>query len=494
MRSQGHLKQALFLIFLGLLAFFFLMPFFHAPFERDQGTYATIASGWLKGALPYKDLWDNKGPLLFLWYAASFLLLGENTVAPRIAAALAAGCSVPFLWAAAGRLFDRRQAAVAAVIFALSFANVYLQVTANGEVFMLLPMTAGFWAFAAGVQKRGFFRFFLAGFLTSLAVFTRQSAIMAFAAYAVWFAMIWLKRLEERHRITFSACSLLFGGVCGALPFVVYFAAHGALYDLWYGMFGFNTAWVSEQSFWLKFVPPMFIDPSPLAGGLIFWGMAGVGCWELWKRGCISSWLVLIFLIASEAAAQIMGKGSTHYSIQLLPGASIAAAFGLPRLLGWWKNGGSRLKFLLGVGVMINASVLLFAFLMPTAESRFKVQYTFQDYAYDAIEAPAIADAVAAITDPGSCIYEWGRSSQIYFLAKRQPCTRWFYDRPYKSNKSMISEVMADLEKRKPELIMVTGEIPMPPELEELIDEEYSCVGSVNYARLYKRTLVPCIP
>ena len=126
--SQGYLRRTAFLIFLGLLAFLFLMPFFNAPFERDQGTYATISSGWLQGALPYKDLWDNKGPLLFLWYAVSFLLLGENTVAPRIAAALAAGCSVPFLWAAAGRLFDRRHAAIAAAIFALSFTNLYLQI------------------------------------------------------------------------------------------------------------------------------------------------------------------------------------------------------------------------------------------------------------------------------------------------------------------------------------------------------------------------------
>jgi hypothetical protein len=463
------------------------MPLFNAPFERDQGTYATIARGWVQDALPYKDLWDNKGPLLFLWYVVSFQLLGENTAAPRIIAALVAGGCVPFLWAATRRLFGRQQATIAAIIFALSFANLYLQVTANGEIFMLLPMTAGFWAFVVGMQKRGISWFFLAGFLTSLAVFTRQSAILTFAAYAVWLAMVWLRRREEGLRqIIPPFCGLFVGGVCGALPFVIYFASNGALYDLWHGMFGFNFAWVSEQSFWLKFVPPLFIEPGPLAGGLIFWIMAAVGCRELWKRGDNSSWLVLIFLIASEIAAQVMGKGSAHYCIQLLPGASIAAAFGFPRVLDWWKNGSFRLKALVGTAAIITVIALLPAFAMPTAESRFKVQYTFRDYADDAIQAQAIADAVAAASDPASCIYEWGRSSQIYFLAKRQPCSRWFYDRPYKSNKSMISDVMSDLGKRKPGLIIITGETPLPTELAELIDKEYRYTGSVNYAKLYQ--------
>jgi len=485
---------AVFLILLGLLIFLFLMPLFKAPFDRDQGTYATIAGGWLQGALPYKDLWDNKGPLLFLWYAVSFLLLGENTVAPRIAAVLAAAGCLPFLWDATRRLFGNKQAAITAIIFALSFANLYLQVTANGEVFMLLPMTAGFWAFVVGIQKRGHFQFFLAGFFTSLAVFTRQSAILAFVAYAAWFATIWFQRSKEgTNRIIYPVYGLLLGGICGAIPFVIYFAMHGALYDLWYGMFGFNTAWVSEQSFWLKFVPPMFIEPGPLAGGLVFWIMAATGCWELWKRKDKHSIFVLIFLAASEAAAQIMGKGSAHYCIQLLPGASIAAAFGFPRMLGWWKNGGVRLKTMLRAAIAINAVAILFIYLMPTTEARFRAQYTFRDYADDAIDAPAIAEAVAGITDPGSCVYEWGRSSQIYFLAKRQPCSRWFYDRPYKSNKSMISEVIMDLVKRKPGLIIITGdadENPPPPELANLMEKEYCYIGSVMYARLY-RPLIP---
>ncbi|MDP2675776.1 MAG: glycosyltransferase family 39 protein, partial [Dehalococcoidia bacterium] len=151
------------LLALSALPLLLLAPMLNAPFEPDEGVYGTIARGWLHGAIPYRDLWDNKGPLLFLWYAASFASLGESTLAPRLFAALAAGLSVPFVWAAARTLFDRRLATLAAALFALSFLNIYIQVTANAEVFMLLPLTAGLWAFALGARSQSPWPFLAAG-------------------------------------------------------------------------------------------------------------------------------------------------------------------------------------------------------------------------------------------------------------------------------------------------------------------------------------------
>lgn len=492
-----RLRTFVTLICLAVLIFLFLMPLFNAPFERDQGTYATIARGWIRGALPYKDLWDNKGPLLYLWYIASFALFGENIEAPRIAAAIAAGLSLFFVWAAAKNLFGRREAVIAAILFALFFSDVFLQVTANGEVFMLLPLAASFWAFVRGTKKKGGLWFLLSGILASLAVFTRQSAIWTLAGYGTWLAAMYLQGGEQRQQQILALAALLSGAVLGALPFIIYFAVHGALYDLWYAMFGFNGGWVAAQSFLLKLVPPLFVEPGPLIGGLIFWIMAAVGVWKLWRRNDRAAWLVISFLAASEAAAQTMGKGSAHYSIQLVPGAAIAAAFGFRPILECWKKGGRLVRTGLVIAGSMTMSTLLFAYSRPTPESRFIVQYTFRDYAEDAIGAPAIAKAVAARSAPGACVYEWGRSSQIYFLADRQPCSRWFYDRPYEVDKSMLPQVMTDLRKKEPAVILVTAENPPPPELADLMREKYCYAGKVNYAKLYTRqplTLHPVLP
>jgi 4-amino-4-deoxy-L-arabinose transferase-like glycosyltransferase len=486
-RLPQPLRSAALLILLAGLVILFLMPLFNAPFERDQGTYATIARGWMRGALPYRDLWDNKGPLLFLWYVASFACLGENVVAPRVAAALAAALCVPFVWDAARHLFGRQEARLSAILFALSFGNVHLQVTANGEVFMLLPLTAGLWAFALGVRKGPIPWYLLAGFLTSQAVLTRQSAILTFLGYGAWLGGISLRHPSEWRRQLAGGIALCAGAALGALPFAIYFARRGALHDLWYALFGFNVVWVIRGSLWLKLVPALFFAPGALLGGLILWIMTAVGLWRLWRRDDRAAWLVICVVAASEAAAQAAGQGAAHYSIQLLPGAAIAAAFGLPQLLRWWDAGRHSVRICLAAAGLVTVAVSLSAYTRPTAEGRFMAQYMFGNYAHDAVAAPAVAEAVAAHSAPTECVYEWGRSSEIYFLANREPCSAWFHDRPYEVDKTVVARVMADLSRRRPAVILLTGKIPPPPELMRLMADRYRYVGAVEYAQLFQR-------
>src|SRR3989337_1933133 len=87
--SRRSVLEAVPLIVICLLPVVLYLPFVRAPFERDEGVYATIAQGLLDGRVPYRDLFDNKPPLVYGWYAFSFLLFGESVVAPRIVAAAA---------------------------------------------------------------------------------------------------------------------------------------------------------------------------------------------------------------------------------------------------------------------------------------------------------------------------------------------------------------------------------------------------------------------
>jgi 4-amino-4-deoxy-L-arabinose transferase-like glycosyltransferase len=485
------LRTVALLVALSVLPFLFLLPLFGAPFERDQGTYATIARGWRDGLVPYRDLWDNKGPLLFLWYMVSFSWLGETIVAPRVAAGIVAGSCVPFVWATTTVLLGRRTAAWAALLFALSFLDVYLQVTANAEVFMLLPMTAGWWAFAMGATggRKGWY--VVAGVLTTLAVFTRQSAVWMFVGYGLWLVATWWRdrdRLEGRQRRgrATDLVALAAGGLLGTVPFALYFGWQGAAADLWQAMFGFNLSFAAAQSFWQKFVPPLLTDPTSLLGGLLFWALVAIGIWRLWRRGDRSAWLVLAVLVVSEAAAQTTGKGSAHYVIQLLPAAAIAAAFAVPFVTDRWRD--RRLAMALVACATLTAAALLFAYLQPSAQDRFLAQYSFGPYARDATAAPAIASAVAAMSTAEDCVYEWGRSSQIYFLADRTPCSRWFHDRPYELDTSVLDEIMADFAARPPAVIVVTTGEDAPVELQALIERDYLPAGHVEYAALYRRT------
>ncbi len=497
--AAGGLKRRLMalaaLLAVSALPLAFLAPLFQAPFEPDEGVYGTIARGWMDGAIPYRDLWDNKAPLLFLWYVASFASLGESVAAPRLFAAIAAGLSVPFVWAAARTLFDRRLATLAAALFALSFLNIYIQVTANAEVFMLLPLTAGLWALAMGARGGRLWWFLAAGVLTSLAMFTRQSALWALVGYGAWLAVLFLRHREERPHLLRAGAALAAGAVLAAIPFVIYFAAHDALSELWYAMFAFNWFKAGESSFYMKLIPPLIGNPAPLVGGLVFWALAALGVWRLCLRGDRFAWLILSFLVSSEAAAQMMGRLFPHYSVQLMPGAALAGAFGLLYVWERWREGRwLPATFVVATaGVTVGAAAFLYS--QPTVADRFEVQYWYRDNAQDAIVAPQIAAVVEEMTRPGDYIYEWGKESEIYFLADRQPASRWLHKRAYKVDKSIIDEVIDDLEEKRPAVVLFTleeddlasGGYRPPAELAAYLDDHYRYAGRVVYADLFQR-------
>jgi 4-amino-4-deoxy-L-arabinose transferase-like glycosyltransferase len=477
-----------------VLPIVFLAPLFAAPFDPDQGGYATIARGWLDGSVPYRDLWDNKGPLLYLWYLVSFQWLGEGTVAPRVVAALVVSATVPCVWGVARTLFGPREALAAAALFSLSFFNIYIQVTANAEAFMLLPLTAGFWAFALGARGGNLLWFAAAGALTALAVLTRQSAIWTFVAYGAWAGVLFLRNPGERRTHVLSMVALVGGAVLGAVPFIVYFATQDALYDFWYGMFEFNLYWSQEFPWFIKATPPWLINPAPLFGGLLFWTLAAAGIWLLWKRADRWAWLVLAMLICAEAAAQTLGKISPHYAIQLLPAASIAAAFGLTFVVDRLREGHRMWRGWMAFAALTTIGMAAFLYAQPNATERFRVQYLHLDYADDAAKAPEIAQAVALIAGPDDLVYEWGVESEIYFYSDRQPASRWLHRRPYIVDPTVARDVMEDLRRNRPEVIYLTPEAEQvddidytPPELKLYLQEHYRYVGTVEYADLYER-------
>jgi len=500
--GTGLRRRLLFLaalLVVSALPVLFLMPLFNAPFERDQGLYGVIARGWMQGAVPYRDLWDNKGPMLFLWYVAAFKLLGEGVVAPRLLAALGTAAAVPFVWDSARILLGPRKGLLAALFFAIAFANPFLQANANAEILMLCPLAAGFWAFARGSRGGSQLWFALAGVLTALAALTKQAAAGPLAGYGFWLAVLALRRPAERPRHVRSMLMLAAGVALGLLPFVVYFAVNGALYDFFYATVKFNILFSGGNPVILKLIPTLILDPPSLFGGLLLWVLAVLGGVRLWRRRDRAAGLILTFALFSELAAQFMGKMSAHYNVGLVPAAAVLGAVGFDAVRDAWRMGQRRMGYAAVACAVISIAVSCFVYARPSSEDRFVVQYTYRDYAYRSLDAREIARRVDALTGPDDYVYEFGRQSDIYFLADRKPASRWVHTRAYGIDPTMLDEVLSDLDLRQPKLILLTFECePMahdfegceagPPQpLKEYLDAHYRYAGSVDYADFYLR-------
>src|SRR2546425_7368475 len=150
------------------------IPFLHEPFERDEGLYATVAQLILRGHLPYRDGFEHKPPLVFGWYALSFLIFGQQVWAPRLVAAVLQSATTLLVYVQGRLLFSGREALLAALAFALSIGVAMFHTNANAEYFMLLPLVAGLVKVTPGPQKGRLAWVFFFGVLDGLALITKK--------------------------------------------------------------------------------------------------------------------------------------------------------------------------------------------------------------------------------------------------------------------------------------------------------------------------------
>ncbi|MCB9665351.1 MAG: hypothetical protein H6732_14665 [Alphaproteobacteria bacterium] len=54
------------------------------PFGRDQGLFQVVGRGWVHGELPYRDLFEQKTPWIFLVHALTYVMFGSNAWGVRV--------------------------------------------------------------------------------------------------------------------------------------------------------------------------------------------------------------------------------------------------------------------------------------------------------------------------------------------------------------------------------------------------------------------------
>ena len=494
--SRRFWLQAALLFLLCLLPILLYLPFLGTPFERDEGVYATIAQGLLEGRIPYRDLFDNKPPLIYGWYAFSFLLFGENVVAPRVVAAVLLSLTTLTLFGQARMVLPRGAAYVATGLFALSTGLPYVAVHANTEAYMLLPLVAALAAFTIGMRRGRLGWFLLSGALGGLAMMTKQVAVWNLLALAA-VAILWRWRAGGRSRHSLMPALCLMVGAMGTTGLIVApLVATGVLDDFLYANVAYNWLYVGAQSFGdrlkhLKAVLFFLAVAAPLVAGAL------AGSLIVWRRSRRRS---AAYLLISWAAASVVGVASgwrffPHYFLQLLPAMALLTAVAIHRWFPGQKIGAIG-KPLLVAGVLLIAissttSGALY-FSREDAQKRF-YEPLFQQERW-ATASRALGAYIAERTGPEDAIFVFGRESQIYFYADRRPAVRYFYDWAYRYDKDTLEETMEELRRARPTYIIDSVQSPLfedywryhPPEFQAFLAENYDYVGLVYFADVYR--------
>ena len=519
---------------------------------RDQGIYAMVARALLEGKAPYRDAWDFKPPGIFYVYAVARALFGSRQEGIRLLEALGLAATVLGMTRLAGRMWGEPKigllgGALTVLVHAQldfwhtaqpeSFGGMItvaaLLLACRGEPKLDVSLVDGSLPPRSGDDSRGDRARPLAwigvGALFGLTGLLKPPLAGGGAVVAV--ALAWWRWQRARtqplpRRLLQAAQPVGSIALGGALPFaacLVWFAAKGALSDLWQVLFVFTPHYTKigwegtsvASMMWWGFTEWLTAYSSLTAVGLFLvlafqprpHERAGV--------------LVLLGIIAVHLAGVVMQcKFFPYHYGATWPLTALVAALGFWRV---WEHAAR-----LGTpGVAGFACALVAIAFMRSATK--DVGDHFLDRcgmrlasmldggrdlaARDALASVAdvnaaanraVADQLRAQVPPERSVLVWGFEPVIYDLADRRPATRFLYDVPQRvawAKQAMRRQMMDDLARDPPAAIvvehrdvfpMVTGDFADSAaslrefgELSTLLEQRYRLHSSIEDFDLY---------
>ena len=236
------------------VAFLYLFSYSTSPrytsWGDDSAIFQAVGKAWAEGLLPYVNLFENKGPLIFFIDALGW------TIAPRVGIFLfqipAMYLSMLLLWRALGLYTSGKVKFAAAMFIMIFYATYYLDGNRTEEWSMPFLMAATYF-FLRGLKNSSGGKFWcpsIVGLIDGLGfgacVLLRTTNGLPICCY-VFLTMIFLIQAREFKTLLKNILNFCAGFAVIVLPFVIYFAAHGALYDMLYGTILLNIAYSAQR-------------------------------------------------------------------------------------------------------------------------------------------------------------------------------------------------------------------------------------------------------
>jgi hypothetical protein len=509
--TLGHTRA----LHLALLASICVLPlllqlrFLNDPLWGDEAVYSVIAHGLLNGRMPYVDLLDNKPPLLYCWYALSYVVFGDDVASPRLMMGLALSATTLLLYIHAAMTYGRVAGYLAAFLFALMTALPKITADSSSESFMLLPMVGSFVFLAIGLREQAVRWFVLAGLMGGAAVMTKPVALWPLLALMCIAAIRGRQQhsgLRSLRPVAAMVASAAILGIVAITPFVL----TGTLGEFIDANVGFNLHVRDYSRTWEDRID------SARTSTVIFLGIASAPL-AIALPGLIASirhprsryaFLLLVWTFGCIVGIASPGLFGTHHYVQLLPsvallaGASFVCIRGMPAI---WR----RRLLLVGFGpvfVLLCIQIVITAipYLQPTPEQRHEARSVGPVGTARENSNQALASQLRLMLGPAGSFYVFGgatKSVPLYIYTDRLPPTRYFYDADFRTpprTKDWVTTYQ-QLVSDPPAIILDAtlwetdrlDPLPAPPEFWQLLDERYEYLGRIEYADVYRLKTPP---
>ncbi len=473
-------KDFYFLVLASLLFFFLRFPSLYEPYwYGDEGVYDVVAMGINRGRLLYRDIWDNKPPLMYLLYA----LFSSDQFTIRLVSLISGILSLYLFYLIAKRLFAKRvNVYLSSFLFILFFATPLLEGNiANAENFMILPILAAVFFTLEYIRTKKSLLLYLSGFLLSTAFLFKVVAVFDASAF---FIFIFLSTYKNKDYITTQVKKLLpfiLSFIFPIIAVVLFFVFKNAFSYFVQAVFTQNVGYVAYAN---KFIIPqgfLLLKSGALFAFIVF---------ILKKRKIIDNKLLFIFLWAGFSLfnAFFSQRLWTHYLLVLVPSFILLFTSAFTSEV---KQVFS--KRFAQISVVFITIVVLIQFPLSTKTLRYygnflrfltnkENVYSYRRFFDGNVPTDyEIADWLKT-KDPKTQIFLFGNDVQVYKLANKLPPGRFTAEYHMLARTQYIEETQLSLNRVKPKYIIATSEDSIPFNM-----THYASMLQINKTVIYER-------
>lgn len=470
----------------GILALVFILripSFFEPYYYGDEMIYMTLGQGVRQELTLYKDLHDNKPPLLYLTAAAA-----GNLFWFKVILTFWILVTVILFYKLAKLLFDKnlKTQKLATILFALLTTLPLLEgLTVNSELFMIgFTILAFLILLGNNLKTRGVF---LAGILLGIGTLFKIPA--AFDAPVIVVYWIITEGFSNWKKILKNTLILVIGFVAPILLTFVWYFVRGALPEYIKAAFMQNVGYISsfrpgdvQKSFLVKNAPLLIRASIVAVGSLIVF----LGRNKLSKRFVLFS----IWTLFALFAITLSERPYPHYLFQVVAPASFLLAIFfteksveqslvvLPLALTFFVP--AYYKFWIYPTISYYTRFVNFAVGKET-----KLQY-FNGFSIKTNRNYEIAKFLTMSSKSNDRVFMWSPdSAAVYALSKRMPPIKYVADYHINDYSTKIIEAKK-IEASLPKFIIMTNNYPFY-ELTTLVKQKYVLVNRIDDANIYSR-------
>jgi 4-amino-4-deoxy-L-arabinose transferase-like glycosyltransferase len=471
---------------IGILALIFILripSFFEPYYYGDEMVYMTLGQGMRQGLTLYKDIHDNKPPLLYMTAAVA-----GNLFWFKVILAFWNIVTIIVFYKLAKFLFEKNQKAqkLATILFGLLTTLPLLEgLTINSELFMIIFTILAFLILLKkDVKSKGIFT---AGVLFGLGTLFKIPA--AFDAPIIVFYWLITTGFGNWKKILKDTLTLVAGFATPLLLTFVWYFFKGALPEYIRAAFMQNVGYLSsfrpgdvQKSFLVRNAPLLIRGLIVLFGSSVLFAF----------RKKLSSKFVLFSLWTLFAlfAITLSERPYPHYLIQAVaPISFLLATFFTEKSL-------EQSLTVIPLALAFLAPVYYKFWLYPTTSyySRFvnfaihrqtKAEY-FNGFSPTTNRNYEIAQFLATSSNVSDRVFMWGPdSATVYALSKRLPPIKYVVDYHILDYSTKAQEAK-NIAAKPPKFIILTNDNPYP-ELRALIKQKYIMVNAIGNANIYSR-------